>query len=152
MKFSNRVDVALAPDHLFSHLTDVAAIEQVARRKGVTMRRLDSLREIGAGMSWEVGFMLRGKPREMIVDLARFEPARCTEYAGTSSSFQLTLLLEFTALEAGRTRLSTVLELRPRTLGARLLLQSARLGRANLDRRYDARIKSFLRALEARAA
>ncbi|MFD2173480.1 SRPBCC family protein [Rhodobacter lacus] len=151
MKFSNRVDVAVSADRLFAQLTDVAGIEEIARRKGVSMRRLDTLREIGAGMSWEVGFMLRGKPREMIVDVARFEPGRCTEYAGISSSFEVTLTLDFTTLEPNRTRLGTMLELRPRTLGARLLLQSARLGRANLDRRYNARIKSFLREIEARA-
>lgn len=152
MKFSNRVDVALAADRLFAQLTDIAAIERAARRKGVTMRRRDDLRETGAGMSWELGFTLRGRPREMIVDLTRFEPAGCTEYAGRSSSFQLTFLMDLTALGPARTRLTTVLDLRPRTLGARLLLQSARLGRANLERRYDQRIRAFLHDLEARAA
>ena len=61
-------------------------------------------------------------------------------------------MLEFTALAPRRSRMSTLLEIKPRTLGGRLLLQSARLGRAKLDRRYDERIKSFLRDLESRAA
>ncbi|PTV95574.1 hypothetical protein C8J27_104212 [Rhodobacter aestuarii] len=151
MKFSNRVDVALSADQLFEQLTDLAAIERAARRKGVSMRRLDTLQAKGAGMSWDVGFMLRGRARQMIVDVTRFEPAALVDYAGTSSSFELTLSLGFTTLAPNRTRLTTGLEVRPRTLGARLLLQSARLGRANLDRRYDERIKSFLRELETRA-
>ncbi|MBZ4024053.1 hypothetical protein CKO11_16510 [Rhodobacter sp. TJ_12] len=152
MKFSNRVDVAMAAEPLFDQLTDIAAIERAAMRKGVTMRRLDTLQGLGAGMSWDVGFMLRGRERQMIVDVTRFDRHAGIDYAGTSPSFQLTLTLEFTELAPGRTRLATALEVRPRTLGARLLLQSARLGRTNLDRRYDERIKAFLRELEARAA
>ena len=150
MKFSNRVDVALPADTLFAQLTDIPALEQAAMKKGVVMLRLDSLAEKGAGMSWDVGFRLRGKPRQMIVDVTRFEAPARIDYSGTSAGFQVTLVLEFTALAPRRSRMSTLFEIKPRTLGGRLLLQSARLGRANLDRRYDERIKSFLRDLESR--
>lgn len=152
MKFNNRVDVAVPADRLFERLTDIAALESAARKKGVVMKRLDSQAEKGAGMSWDVGFRLRGKPRQMIVDVTRFEAPARVDYAGTSSGFEVTLVLEFSALSPSRSRMSTVLEIKPRTLGGRLLLQSARLGRANLDRRYDERIKSFLRDLESRQA
>ncbi len=152
MKFSNRVDVALPADRLFEQLTDIPALERAAMKKGVVMRRLDSLAEKGAGLSWDVGFRLRGKPRQMIVDVARYEAPVRIDYSGTSSGFEVTLVLEFAALAPRRSRMSTLLEIKPRTLGGRLLLQSARLGRANLDRRYDERIKSFLRDLESRAA
>ena len=150
MKFSNRVDVAVPADKLFDELTDIPAVERAALRKGVELRRLDTLAAPGAGMSWDVGFRLRGKPRQMIVDLRQFErPARLA-YEGASSGFDVTLVMELTELSKTRTRLTTTFELRPRTLGARLLLQSARLGRANLDRRYDERVKSFLRDIENR--
>jgi hypothetical protein len=152
MKFSNRVDVALPADKLFDRITDIPAIERAALRKGVTMKRLDAMMEKGAGMSWDVAFRLRGKDRQMIVDVARFEHPAQVEYAGTSSSFEVGLVLVLTELTKGRTRLSTELELKPRTLGARLLLQSARLGRGNLERRYDERVKSFLRELERRSS
>lgn len=152
MKFSNRVDVALPADQLFEQLTDIPSLERAAMKKGVVMRRLDSLAEKAAGMSWDVGFRLRGKPRQMIVDVTRFDAPVRIDYSGTSAGFEVTLVLEFTALAPARSRMSTVLEVKPRTLGGRLLLQSARLGRANLDRRYDERIKSFLRDLESRSA
>ena len=150
MKFSNRVDVALPADTLFAQLTDIPALEHAAMKKGVVMQRLDSLAEKGAGMSWDVGFRLRGKPRQMIVDVTRFEAPARIDYSGTSAGFEVTLVLEFIALAPRRSRMSTLFEIKPRTLGGRLLLQSARLGRANLDRRYDERIKSFLRDLESR--
>jgi len=152
MKFSNRVDVALPADKLFETLTDIPSLERAAMKKGVVMRRLDSLAEKAAGMSWDVGFRLRGKPRQMVVDVTRYDAPVRIEYSGTSAGFEVTLVLEFKDLAPSRSRMSTVLEIKPRTLGGRLLLQSARLGRANLDRRYDERIKSFLRDLESRHA
>ena len=152
MKFSNRVDVAVPADTLFERLTDIPALENAAFKKGVEMRRLDSLTQKGAGMSWDVGFRLRGKPRQMIVDVTRYDAPLRIDYSGTSAGFEVTLVLEFTALAPRRSRMATVLEIKPRTLGGRLLLQSARLGRANLNRRYDERIKSFLRDLENRHA
>lgn len=151
MKFSNRVDVAVPADKLFDEITDIPAVERAARRKGVELRRLDTLTEPGAGMSWDVGFRLRGKPRQMIIDVRQFERPVRIAYEGASSGFELMLAMELTELAKTRTRLTTTLELRPRTLGARLLLQSARLGRANLDRRYDERVKSFLQDIESRA-
>jgi len=152
MKFSNRVDVALPADKLFEQITDIPVIERAALRKGVKLRRLDSLAEKAAGMSWDVGFRLRGKDRQMIVDVTRFDRPTRVEYKGVSTSFDVTLILDLTEFSQSRTRLSTELELKPRTLGARLLLQSARLGRGKLDQRYDARIKGFLRDLEQRGA
>lgn len=152
MKFSNRVDVALPADRLFEQLTDLAAIERAALRKGVSMRRLDALNVLGAGMSWDVGFRMRGRMRQVIVDVTRYDPPARIDYAGTSTSFELTLVLEQTELSKSRTRLLTTLEVKPRTLGARLMLQSARLGRANLDRRFEDRVKAMLREIETRAA
>ncbi len=152
MKFSNRVDVALPAERLFERLTDLASIERAALRKGVSMRRLDALTAPGAGMSWDVGFKLRGRARQVIVDITHFAPPARIDYAGTSSSFHLTLVLEQTELSKTRTRLSTTLEVKPRTLGARLMLQSARLGRPNLERRFDERVKALLREIEAHAA
>lgn len=152
MKFSNRVDVAASAEFLFDQLSDFSAFERAALKKGISLRRLDSLAAPGAGMSWDIGFRLRGRARQLIADIRRFERPTRLDYEGTSQGFQLMLGLELTALSPGRTRLTTALELRPRTLGARLLLQSAKLGRAKLERRYDERVKSFLREIEERAA
>ncbi len=152
MKFSNRVDVAAPAEYLFDQLSDFSAFERAALRKGITLRRLDTLKEPGAGMSWDIGFRLRGRPRQMIADIRRHERPERLDYEGTSQGFQLMLTLELMALSKTRTRLNTGLELRARTLGARLLLQSAKLGRAKLERRYDERVKTFLREIETRAA
>lgn len=151
MKFSNRVDVAAPAEFVFDQLSDFATFERMALRKGVALRRLDTLKSPGAGMSWDIGFKLRGRARQMIADVSRFERPEQIDCEGTSQGFHLSLTLALMELSKSRTRLTTGLEIRPRTLGARLLLQSAKLGRSNLDRRYDDRVRAFARMIESRA-
>jgi hypothetical protein len=55
------------------------------------------------------------------------------------------------ALSRQRTRLYAEFEIRPRSLGARLMVQSAKLGRASLNTRYSKRIAALARDIEARA-
>lgn len=152
MKFSNRVDVAAPAEFVFDQLADFATFERAALRKGISLRRLDTLKVPGAGMSWDIGFKLRGRPRQLIADIRHFERPERLDYEGTSQGFQLTLTLGLMALSKTRTRLNTGLEIRPRTLGARLLLQSAKLGRSNLERRFDERVQGFAREIELRVA
>ena len=127
------------------------SFEQAARGRKISLRRLDTLALPGAGMSWDIGFMFRGKPRQLVADIRRFDRPELLEYAGVSSSFEAALALNMISLSSARTRLHVVLEMKPRTLGARLLIQSAKLGRGNLERKFTDRITRFGQALEARA-
>jgi len=152
MKFSNRVDIAAPAEVVFGQLSDFPDFERAARRKGASVNRLDALTAAGAGMSWEGVFKLRGRQRRVIVDLKRYDFPEQLEYEGTSQGFLISLTLQLVELSKGKTRLITGLEVKPRTLGARLLVQSAKLGRGSLDRRYDERVKAFARRIEARVA
>ena len=152
MKFSTRKDIEAPARFVFDQLADFGTFERAAMRRGITLRRLDTLTEPGAGMSWDIGFRFRGKPRQMLVDIRRFEPPELLEYAGQSNSFDATMALQVTALSRSRTRFSVALELKPRTLRARLLLQSAKLGKSRLDRKFDERVGHFASDIEKRAA
>ncbi|MDF2141381.1 SRPBCC family protein [Paenirhodobacter sp. CAU 1674] len=151
MKFSSRADVAAPVAFVFDQLADFSSFEQAARGRKISLRRLDTLAVPGAGMSWDIGFMFRGKPRQLVADIRRFDRPELLEYAGVSSSFEAALALNMISLSSARTRLHVVLEMKPRTLGARLLIQSAKLGRGNLERKFTDRITRFGQALEARA-
>lgn len=152
MKFSNRVDVAAPAEFLFDELADFSGFERAAKRKGISLQRLDQLAQPGAGMSWDISFRMRGRPRQLIAEIRRYDRPAQLDYEGVSQGFQLMLTLALQALAEDRTRVVTGLEIRPRTLGARLLLQSAKLGRTNLEKRYDSRVTAFLREIEGRAA
>ncbi len=152
MKLSTREDIELPAEALFDELCDVSRFERAALKRGVSLKRLDTLSAPGAGMSWDIGFRFRGKPRQILADLRRFERPEALDYAGESSSFAMVLELRMVALSRSRTRLVAALEVKPRTLGARLMIQSAKLGRSNLERKFAERVKLFARALEMKGA
>jgi hypothetical protein len=59
--------------------------------------------------------------------------------------------VELVALSRGRTRLSVELELKPRSISARLLVQSLKLARANLNKKFHLRMADYARELEDRS-
>ncbi|MCL7463542.1 SRPBCC family protein [Phaeovulum sp. NW3] len=152
MKFSSREDVAATPEAVFDALADIARFERMAAREGVSLRRLDERAEPGAGMTWEIEFRFRGKQRILIGDIRRFDRPERVEYGGISPNFDLLLVVSLLPLSRAHTRMHVELTLRPRSLRARVLVQAARLGRANLRRRYADQIRAFARSIEVRPA
>lgn len=151
MKLSTRTDIAAPQDFVFERLADFGSFERDAMRRGVTLRRLDVLSAPGAGMSWEVGFRFRGKQRQVLTDIRRYEEPEFLEYAGVSNSFEAGLEFVLTELSKTRTRLQIGLDVRPRSLGARLMIQSAKLGKGNLERRFQERVQQFAEDIELQA-
>ncbi|TMV94986.1 SRPBCC family protein [Thioclava sp. BHET1] len=151
MKFSTRKDIAAPAEYVFDKLADFSSFERLALRRGITLRRLDTLPVPAAGMSWEITFRFRGRERQLISDIIRYDRPEALIYAGKSSSFEAQLELMITELSKTRTRLHVGFEIKPRTLGARLMVQSAKLGKGNLDRRFDERVGQFAQDLERQA-
>ncbi|OCX66678.1 hypothetical protein BFP70_00500 [Thioclava sp. SK-1] len=150
MKFSTREDITAPIDFVYDQLTDFTAFEQAGRDRGIDFRRTDDLTVAGLGMGWDVDFHFRGKARQISMKVTRFERPDALEFTGQSSSFDLSIAVLLTALSSARTRVQVGIDVRPRTLGARLMLQSAKLGRASLDRKFDRRIAAYAREIEAR--
>ncbi|MBW6507211.1 MAG: SRPBCC family protein [Rhodobacteraceae bacterium] len=151
MKFSSRDDIEAPIEHVFAAMSDFQALELVAMRRGVKLRRLDALTGAGAGMSWDIGFQYRGKLRNLVGTVAAHEPPERLVFDARAQGYEVTMAFTLLALSRKRTRMSTEMEVRPRSLPARLLMQSARLGRAALVRRYTDRIKLVALELEDRA-
>lgn len=150
MKFSTREDLEVPVDAVWDMFTDVAHWERLARRRGVTLARLDQLTEFEPGMIWDVGFTLRGKTRQLELRLAGVEPRQRLVFAGTSANFDVTVTLDFVALSPRRSRVIAGSEIRPRNLGARVVLQSLKLARARIDAKYEARVAHLCNEIEGR--
>jgi hypothetical protein len=74
-------------------------------------------------------------PSEIVID---------TVAAGLDSLVKI----ELVALSPKRTRLSVSVEMSPKTLSARLLVQSLKLAKSSLTSRFDARVREFARSAE----
>lgn len=148
MILTGKVEIAAPADEVFGHVTDFDLWLPHARRRGVTMRRTDGGGAVAPGMTWDTDFHFRGKDRHMeseVVSLLRPEEM---VVRSLSRGFEFLVTLQIVALAAARTRLHVALEAKPRTLGSRLLLQSARLGQSALEAKFRSRIESFGRSLE----
>ncbi len=150
MKFSTRQDIEAPIDFVFRHAADFEAHARQAMRRGIEVARADNLDEPAPGMCWNLRFSYRGKARRMFGELVEFEAptgfAIQSESGGIESRFEA----EFLTLSQGRTRLRAGLQISPRTLSARLLVQSMKLAKGRLSDAFAARVAQFAEDLEDR--
>ncbi|MFB2531335.1 hypothetical protein ACEYYB_03035 [Paracoccus sp. p4-l81] len=153
MKFSSREDIEVPAGFLFAQLTDFPAFERTAVRRGADLRRTAAPgAAMDVGQGWDVSFRWRGKGRKLRLTLAEITAPEVLSLTGVSESFDLTVRATVIPLSPRRSRLMGELEIRPRGFKARVLLQSARLGKVALDRRYAEGLRSFAHEVERRYA
>ncbi len=150
MKFSKREDIEAPIDVVFRAVSDFHSFERAALRRGIDVGRRDELELPGPGMSWLARAPLRGRLRDITIRLTEYSPQSSLMLNADSSGVQGSLAVELVALSKGRTRVQVGLELKAVTLTARLLLQSTRLAKASLDRRFARRVAEFAAEIEDR--
>lgn len=149
MKFSTRIDTDLSPTDLFDLVADFPRLERILMRRGVSVQRAHPDGPSGPG--WDLGFDWRGKPRQMRMQVVHLERPERLSLSGVSDAFDSTVDFTVVALSRSRARLICEIELRPRSMRARLVLQTAKLGKAQLDRRFERRIADFVEELRRAA-
>ncbi|MCZ0964432.1 hypothetical protein [Paracoccus benzoatiresistens] len=149
MKFSTRIDTDIPASDLFHIAGDFSRSERALAARGVLVRRIDPAQEPGTGLGWEIDFNWRGQRRMVRLDVTRFDHPSHITLDGHSDQFELSINMTVLALSRVKSRLLFETEVRPRSMRARLLLQTAKLGKSQLDRKYDQRITDFLTHLRA---
>ncbi|MEM8776362.1 MAG: SRPBCC family protein [Pseudomonadota bacterium] len=150
MKFNAQEDVEAPLDFVFSRVTDYQSLERSALRRGAEVQRLDDLPLFGVGMEWDTVFELRGKRRQMRLHVTQCEAPNFVEVLGNSKNIKGLVNVDLVALSRGRTRISVALEMNPKTLSARLLVQSLKLARATMTKQFRARVASYADDIEDR--
>lgn len=150
MKFSTKEDIEAPAEFVFDSLANFPAYERAALRRGADVTRVDRLAKVGPGLTWSVRFPVRGKMRRVVCELERFDHPEAMEFIAESPGFNATLAVGLIALSRTRTRLAVDLVIKPRTLTARLMLQSIRLNKANYTRQFQARVQKYAADLELR--
>ncbi len=150
MKFSTKEDIEAPIQFVFEQVTNFQAFERSALRRGAEVQRVDNLSSPGVGMAWDVAFKMRGKRRELKMELTSLDVPNGLVLTSRSSKMGGHMVIDLVALSRGRTRMSTEIELKPINLSSRLLVQSLKLARSNLTSRYKLRVAEFARDLEDR--
>lgn len=151
MEFSTREDIEAPLDRVFAQATDFDQIERQAMRRGAEVRRLSGDHAAPAvGMGWLASFRFRGKAREAEVTLVEYDPPNRMVYQTVIGGLEILSTIDFVALSRSRTRVGVKIELLPRTLSARLMVQSLKLAKGTIDKRFRVKMAEYATHLEDR--
>ena len=142
MKFSTRIDRDVTAEQMFDALADFDRIERMLMRRGVSVSRIDNISD--AARAWDLGFDWRGQRRELRLVLVQFDRPERLALTGQSTPFDLRIDLSVVALAVQRARLIFEIEVKPRNMRARLALQTAKLGKTQIDRRIANKVANFV--------
>lgn len=148
MQFVTKEDIEAPLDFVFARAVDFRSLEKQALRRGVDLRRIDRLTHIGKGATWEADFRFRGKVRHLEATVSGFDQPNGYAVSLQSVGVEGVTTVDLVALSRSRTRLTVTLDLTAKSLGARLMIQSLRLARGGLQKKFDKRIGAYCEGIE----
>ena len=148
MKLSTREDMAVPVEVAFDAISDFEEFERRAMRRGADVSRTDPPSGPGLGSTWDATFSFRGKQREIVAEMELFDPPNSillrSRVGGLRAVFDVTLV----ALSPQKTRMVVGLEFTANNLSARLLVQSLKLAKAALSKRFERAVSEFAVGVE----
>lgn len=150
MKFQIKQDIEAPIDFVFEQMTDFKAFERAAMRRGAEVQRVSEGTEDKIGMAWDAKFQMRGKDRDIQIEVTEYDRPNRLVVSSRASSMGGDLVVELISLSRNRTRVDTQLGLVPKNLTSKLLVQSLKLARKNVTQRLDERLASYAVEVEAR--
>lgn len=150
MKFSAKHDIDAPSAFVFGMLSDFDGWERAAMRRGADVVRTDRLTAGTPGMSWRVNFTFRGRKRQVDLKLIGIAPMTKLEFSGASPAMNATMMIDIVEMSSRRSRLHMTADITPLTLSAKLFIQSLRLARARMDRKFAKRVANIATDIEAR--
>ena len=87
MIFETKEDINAPIEQVFPHISDFAGFERSALRRGAEVARLDNLRTAGPGMKWDLKFNLRGKLRDVHMEMVHYAPPTSMRFHKQKGAF-----------------------------------------------------------------
>ena len=150
MKLAAKYDIAAPAAFVFAQLADFAGWERAAMRHGADVMRTDTQHTVGPGMTWDTQFRYRNKDRRLTIRLDAISPVSSMALTGKSAPVDGMLHIDVLDLAAKRCRIELRLEVRPKTIAARIYVQSLRLVRSRVERGFAQRVAQLAAEIEDR--
>lgn len=150
MEFQSSEDIEAPIAEVFRAISDFDAMERSALRRGIELQRTGDTANPAVGLAWDLSFSFRGKQRSIALALASYTPDTGMALGGSGSGLDGQMAIDLLALSPQRTRMSVQLKLAPTSLTGRLMVQSLKLARSNLNRRFRLRLADYARITEER--
>lgn len=140
MKLTAKTDLEVPAAAVFATLIDHPAWEREAIRNGVEVERPADSPAMGVGAEWRIRGHFRGKARKVQVRIDDMTPDQRLVLGIDSPSVEGTTRLEILVLSPRRSRLRVDLEVKPKTLAARLFINTMRLAKGRVQARFENRL------------
>ncbi len=147
MRFESRQDINAPVEHVFQQLSDFDFFESYAMRMGAQVERMDVFTQPQPGMCWDIKGHFRGKDRELELTLDNYYPPDTLSYICTTKALNATISFDIIPLSRAESRLKVSVDVKAKGISARVALQSAKLAKKSLDRKFDTRMHSFAAAI-----
>ncbi len=149
MKLIAKIDLEAPAAFVYAQLADHAAWEREALRRGADIERPADMPQSGTGAGWRIQVPFRGKMRKVMLKVEQMEPDSSLAFSFDGQSLQGDALLEVQALSARRSRLRVTLDAKPKTLSARLFINTLRLAKGRVQARFDKRLGQLAVRIES---
>lgn len=150
MKLTSKQDIEAPMAFVFQQLTDFESWERAAMRRGADVSRTDKLRATGPGMTWLARFRYKSRDRKMDLRLDRLDAPGHLVFTALSRLVDGEMVVDLIELGQKRTRVHVSLDLKPKTLTAKLYVQSLRLARSRVEKGFGQRIAQMTTEIEER--
>lgn len=137
MKLTAKTDLEVPAAFVFATLNDHPAWEREAVRNGVEIERPPGTPDTGIGASWRIRGHFRGKARKVLVRIDELTPDQRLALSIDSPSMEGISQIEVMVLSPRRSRLRVDLEIKPKTLAARLFVNTMRLAKGRVQGRFE---------------
>ena len=150
MKLTARTDIDAPFGFVYESLADHESWVREATARGLAIERLADAPVSGPGAGWLAQVPFRGKLVALELQVADQKPSEQLGYSLRTNSFDGTITLSVMALSARRTRLHMAIEISPRTVIARVLINTLRLAKGRAQARMDHRLAQMGGQIEGR--
>jgi carbon monoxide dehydrogenase subunit G len=148
MHFSSSEEINAPRDHVFAEITDFAGFERQIERAGGDVTRTG---DPGPDAAWTGRFSFRGTQRDVKAQVTDWAVPGGYRIISDTGGLSAVIDVRCVSIDAERTRLDVLLDLKPTTLGSRVLINSFKLMRMQLNRRFNRRVRDFALGVAHRA-
>ena len=152
MRLTVKTDLEAPVEFLHACLCDNAAWEREAIRRGIEIERPSDMPLTGVGAGWRIKVPFRGRVRKVMLRIDAIVQDQSIAYSFEGQALVGTSVLETRALSPRRSRLRMTIEAKPKTLAARLFLNTLRLARRRVEERLEKRVGELAARIEGRYA
>ena len=152
MELRGREEIEAPIEWVWDRVVDFDAHERTALRRGARVERLNASDGVAPGVTWRIDYEFRGRQRDTELRLVEVNRPNRLHLASETGGVAGDVVVALTALSPSRTLLEVAVELTPSTIPARLLVQSLRLAKGQIDRRLEERLKGWADDLARRYA